>query len=797
MIVPIIIQESHGIVRVHEPVTVGIPLRRGQVFDPDLLTVLDPDKKNIPMQAQPLAKWNDGSVKWVLLDLQVNMPAKQTCRFELCMDSSRVDIGEDQKGIQVQEGHDEWKIETGSARFFLSAKVFRPFSKVIVNHSSVLKDAGTSMILTDSAGQPHEATIDSMKIETKGFLRTTIRVQGHIGLRQSPSPLEFDARVTFYRNQSFAGITFTLRNPHPAAHPGGLWDLGDAGSIYFQDLSLHVRMGKSEGVKKGWKSQVDQSWQEGMGAQVVIYQDSSGGKNWKSSNHVNRHGKVMHTFSGYQVVQEGRCVHQGDRATPALFVQGKQGYVSGGIDKFWQNFPKAVEIDGHDLVLRLFPQQYNDLFELQGGEQKTHAMYLEFGVPRPDSGDIQGGNWMQQPLLARAPLEWYAETQAIPFLVPQGHRELESEYDRAMNQADELVEGIISGTNNFFSRREVIDEFGWRHFGDLYADHEAIHSTEDQPLVAHYNNQYDVVYGGIIQFLRTGNHNWFVLSRDLAKHVIDIDIYHTAGDRSAYRGGLFWHTDHYCDAATATHRAFSKANLGTRASHQYGGGPSNEHNFACGLLHYFYLTGDYSASESVKTLAEWVLAMDDGAESKLGWLDRRPTGQCSSTANRYYHGPGRGSAFSISTLLDAYQLTNDRKYIAKVEELLERCIHPHEDIDKRGLADIEAKWSYLVFLQVLGKFLFLKEETGEHDYFYHYARESLLHYAKWMIEHEVPYKQVLHKVCLPTETWPAQDIRKSFVFGIASRYASDTLGEKFNQKRRFFFGGMCSRSSFL
>ena len=125
----------------------------------------------------------------------------------------------------------------------------------------------------------------------------------------------------------------------------------------------------------------------------------------------------------------------------------------------------------------------------------------------------------------------------------------------------ELIDQVISGPRSFFARRETIDEYGWRHFGDLYADHEAVGHVGDTPLVAHYNNQYDVIYGAIVQYLRGGDWRWFELMADLARHVIDIDIYHTEEDRPSYNGGLFWHTDHYLDAGTATHRTYSKTNL--------------------------------------------------------------------------------------------------------------------------------------------------------------------------------------------------------------------------------------------
>ena len=137
------------------------------------------------------------------------------------------------------------------------------------------------------------------------------------------------------------------------------------------------------------------------------------------------------------------------------------------------------------------------------------------------------------------------------------------------------VESVIEGPNSFFENREVIDEYGWRNFGEVYADHEAVKKLEGEPLVSHYNNQYDFLNAACIHFLRSGDDRWRQLLAEGVRHIIDIDIYNTNQDRSDYNGGLFWHTDHYREAATATHRTYSRRN---ESGKNYGGGPSNEHN---------------------------------------------------------------------------------------------------------------------------------------------------------------------------------------------------------------------------
>ena len=35
-----------------------------------------------------------------------------------------------------------------------------------------------------------------------------------------------------------------------------------------------------------------------------------------------------------------------------------------------------------------------------------------------------------------------------------------------------LMDETLVGNDSFFAKREAIDEFGWRNFGDTWADHE-------------------------------------------------------------------------------------------------------------------------------------------------------------------------------------------------------------------------------------------------------------------------------------------------------------------------------------
>ena len=184
----------------------------------------------------------------------------------------------------------------------------------------------------------------------------------------------------------------------------------------------------------------------------------------------------------------------------------------------------------------------------------------------------------------------------------------------------------------------------------------AVRHEGPAPLVSHYNNQYDPIAGFTYQFLRSGDPRWLTQMLELAAHVVDIDIYHTDLDKPAYNHGLFWHTVHYVDAGTATHRSYPRA----AAAHANGGGPSCEHLYTTGLMLHYFLTGDPQSREAVVNLARLVLDVDDGTKSAMRWLSRENTGWASASGSFTYHGPGRGPGNAVNALLDAHRLTQSR-----------------------------------------------------------------------------------------------------------------------------------------
>ncbi len=788
--IPVIIHEPAGITRTREPVTVGIPFPAGLLDRLDRLVLEDPEKGLLPLQVQPLAFWPDGSIKWLLLDFLVDIEADavKELRVQESTESRSVCV---EHPLTMEEREGQIHVQTRGISFRINTSTFLPFTGVRLGGEEMIDAQGSAMVLTTGDGRQSRAMVSGWHWETQGPVRATLFMEGDFRGPDHEEQLAFTSRLTFFAGLGTCRLEYTLHNPRAAEHPGGLWDLGDAGSFLFRDLSLEFFVNKERLTGITCLDTLSRTREPLHAADsLCLYQDSSGGRNWQSRSHVNRNNEIPLSFQGYRVTVDGSEHKAGLRALPCLVLDGPSGRMMLGVRDFWQNFPKALEIGENRPAIRLFPYHFADLFELQGGEKKTHTCFLDWSA---DTDPILFQGRIHAPLEVGSTPDWYAASGALPYLVDEARVD-----DRRVR---DLVQQAVDDTSGFFARREIIDEYGWRNFGDWYADHEAVGHTGPEPLVAHYNNQYDGIWGSLARYLHTGESAWFTLGDQLCRHVRDIDIYHTDRDKPEFNGGLLWHTEHYLPAETATHRCFSRRHAPPRDLSCYGGGPAMSHNYAAGLLLHYYLTGEEDSRQSVLELVEFIrnvfISRTTLSYFLVETLRKVRTsalalirGRAMVDFDKVYsmNGPGRGSGNSLSTLMTAYEMTGDVQYLTIAESIIQICIHPQDDIESMDMLDIENRWMYTVFLQALGKYL---DIAGKDDKarLQNYAAESLVHYARWMAANEYLYLDTPEKLEFPNETWAAQEIRKCNVFLYAAQYCPADEQDVFIERARYFYNG--------
>jgi hypothetical protein len=740
--------------------TFGVPLPNHATHTLKHLHLFALDKNGdaspVNFGAKTCSSWPNGSLSWVELSLTLD---------ERCH-ALRLDINE-QLSSEVQtaitntlsfaDSGDTLQVTNGTQCFFIEkTTVALPqcnetnAAQTITKQNIELQEQTHGRYLAEghhckvaTLTNPHSGQCIRLDVEITGQFQQVSNEQPSISA-------VFVLNYQFYLGSDAVKTELTVHNPSAAKHTAGQWDLGDPASLIISGLTVSHELddASSTSLYLGNDETEDlgqQNWR--------LVQYSSGGKNWQSINHVNRHNQVSLAHQGAKLMADDRQLPF-LRATPnvSFYDQQKQKTAEFAITDFWQRFPNSIAKQGNVLTFDFLPASKPDDIELQGGEKYYQALWLNL-----TKNSSQNLAWVLNPPRALVHTDNYA-TQHVTLC-----------HNIAPAFA-KLIDQGLSPKHGFFAKREQLDEFGWRHFGDVYADHETAGYSGEEVFVSHYNNQYDPILGFLRQWLRTGKTEWFELADDLAKHVSYIDIYHTQNDKAEYNGGLFWHTDHYLQAFTSSHRSYSKHQQSdVYQDHAGGGGPGGQHCYTSGLTYHYFLTGAQTSKQAVYTLTQWITHVYEGTntlfELLLALKNRSVPGMKNQLTGQYPL--DRGTANYVIALLDSFELSAERDYLQRVEHIIYNTVHPKDEIANRQLDNAEGTWFYTVFLQAIARYLETKKQQDNLDEHFYYARDCLLHYARWMSENEQPYLAKPEILEFPNDTWTAQDLRKAGILAAA------------------------------
>jgi hypothetical protein len=751
------LSERHRRASPSMPFRFGIPLPKGRFFEEHTLTLIQGSGVKLPACFEATARWPDNSIQWCLVSSCCGLGHDESLQLGVagCLSSLKpspkhstlIDVTE--RALDLRTDKRTISIDTKTLGFI----------------SSIEENLSSNIILKQN-GIESTATIDhynyAPRRDADGAQSIEINLKGAFQL-QDERQLAFQLCLEALVQGGRVDASLTLHNPAAAVHPKGLWDLGDPKSVLFESLEVQIIGEAASTDQIGSLFLNPNEPPQDFHKRMSLTQHSSGGDHWNSPVHVDYRGQIPMRQRGYHLRLDDR-ERFGDRTDPVAQLHTPKVLISARMTDFWQRFPSKLAVEPGKLTLGLLPNT-DEPHELQPGERCTHrfSVYLgdsENGQPLQDPAKIFG-----EPVIVLQPD--YVNSCALPEL---GDTDLIDPRLQAL-----IKEGLI-GSNNFFAKREAIDEYGWRHFGDLWADHETDGYTGDRPFVSHYNNQYDPLFGFIREYLHSGNPRWFELANDLAAHTRDIDIYHTDEDRPEYNHGLFWHTDHYVHAETSSHRSFSKLQPeDAYDDHSHGGGPGGQHCYTTGLLYHYLLTGDASSREALHGLCNWIERVYEGSgtliEVALAVKNRNHPGLKNRLSGRYPL--DRGVANYIQALLDSFTLNRDHRTIQQVGQIIRNTVHPDDNVDQRDLKNVEERWFYTVFLQSLCRYLRTKADINAYDDDFMYARDSLLRYADWMVLNEQPYLSKPDILEFPNQTWNAQDLRKVNVLYTAAYWAHD------------------------
>ena len=318
-------------------------------------------------------------------------------------------------------------------------------------------DAAESGISIAIGGHRLRFEIGEARVVEAGPLRAEIALEGR-ARGVMPAPLTVSARVELFAGSATARIAITIRNPRRAQHPGGVWVLGDRGSIHLHAAVLSLTLASAI-QRLDFAAEAGDPMTAGT-TPFEIVQESSGGEHWNGPVHRNQHGTVPWRMRGYR-----RPVGHGRRHR-----------ASRDADRAARDRRRAHR-DRRAALLG----------ELSERDSRRRHERRDRTLPRAGTGagraagrraeDAHDRDRLRRRHGVRPAARW-VPTRCCSFRRRRGaRRRARCRISRraianptAGTSRSSISRSIAAG---FLAKREQADEYGWRHFGDIYADHES------------------------------------------------------------------------------------------------------------------------------------------------------------------------------------------------------------------------------------------------------------------------------------------------------------------------------------
>ncbi len=455
------------------PVTGGVPLARGAAPEGVNFVLYKENNKPVPSQTSVLARWKDGSARWLLLDFQAGPPPNGTSHFKLSWDKEAKEV-EPEFPVRIV-GRGEPSVKTKDI-------VLSPAENALLRISDRVDIVFS---LTDSKGQICNGIVESTEIETRGKIRSTLLLKG--AFRGPDGERVFGFRV---RASVFAGLTKVFLEPQILvdAEQGLMQDIRE---LRIEVIPLNTFRSAAIGGTPSWSGKLAEP--------VRLFQSDD---------------------ESYRL--EG-AEGSGAKAPGWAEINDGKGTIAVAVQDFWQQWPKSIEVDSQKLEIGLFPEfekgafnhmkpwyKYQYLFEdncyrLRTGQAPRWRIWLDFSGDGPSLRRSANA-----PLVPSA-----APGQAIAagvwgYIAPAG--------SAGMGEYDDWAENLFE--NGYCHSIEVQHDYGQMNWGDWFGERGCNWG----------NHEYDTAKHILIQFARTGEPKYFYIGNAAARHTSEVDVVQFVND---------------------------------------------------------------------------------------------------------------------------------------------------------------------------------------------------------------------------------------------------------------------------
>ncbi len=452
------------------PMTCGIPMPPGALKDTNSVYILDSNNNKIPIQTKTTGFWQDGSVRWLLLDAIVPPNAKDGDEFFLhfgeSVDSpeSQMEIKQDGKSIILNTG--KLNIKLG-----LNPDILIDEISMSGNSKPLMADIKPKMsvILSDKSSAV-EFICEQMEIKECGLVSICVEIHGSMAAKEQHIG-RFIFRLSAYSGSSTIKTHFKIINDvKPEPYTGTI----DDPPLNVSELSLVA------------------STPDSSEAQVGIMNENPA---------LSESGSISALQEDADHLSINSVKTEDKKAQGWMSVMGEEGSVQISVWKFWQQCPKSFELDQNEFEIGLFARsEAIPLYKPRFGEAKRHDINFTFSdKPISNESNLALGLLADQPprLFDR---EWFCMSGGLGLMKPNF-------YDQETKLAKYTV-----GAYGDVSSKMITGQFGIRNFGDMP------YSKEQWR-----NGYWAIVQGTLNWGVNSDDQRWIERSFETARHIADVD----------------------------------------------------------------------------------------------------------------------------------------------------------------------------------------------------------------------------------------------------------------------------------
>ncbi|MEN6577139.1 MAG: hypothetical protein ABFD90_12415 [Phycisphaerales bacterium] len=584
------------------PLTAGIPFPPGALGDSRNIRLLLPNGDEWLSQARTLARWPDESVKVSLVDTFAPTEDEITLEY-----GSQVEGQQPEGGIRVVQDANRVAVTTCWLRMEFDRRVSGLFTSLALRSYPLddsqpyipLTDRPPRFCIVDDAGQLYDTLgpTEALVVEEAGPLKAVVRLDGH---HRNDAGRFFTYQVRFTFHHLLRGVRLSYR-----------WGNDESRSEFAKFRSLWLEL----------PVDLDESARLSLGTDRVL--DSGHIEQWDYDPN-----RIDQRVNPWAAASDGR------RQAAMLCRHFRQLYPKAmSVTQGLLRLDLCPELDGTryrdgtemDLV-KLYYYLQDGRYKVRQGMTRTHEMLLlwALGGDAPEAETLCTlSETLDNPPVLAAPPEWYAQSGAFGDFVPKTAQRTPV-YDDTCERA----------YNHYVELRDEGRMYGMLNFGDLFGERRANWS----------NGEYDHHHTAAQMFVRAADVRWHHLMEVMARHSIDVDICHYHAN-PYYRGSSWLH------AMGHTGGYFEKPYQG-----QWGipdGGTTVDHVWTEGMCEYYLLTGDPSAIEVARNIADRYAGV---------------------YLNHYDFANGRIPGWHLIHLMAVYRVTYDPYYLNAARLIVDRVL---------------------------------------------------------------------------------------------------------------------------